>query len=539
MILATSLEASLPEITGRIIDNLFDNTTQNQIIFYAILVFLIIFFSSLFNFIATNASSWVSNKVVMDLRVEMFNKLLKLPKKYFDKTPTGKTISRLVYDVEQLSAMASNIWLDLIKAFLSVVILVGYLFWTSWQLSLVLLIILPIVYLVVKASSSKMKQASITVQQSMGDITHHINENVVGNILVKIYDIYNISYQRFNSLANIIRQKKFRVNNVAAINALIVNILIGLSLAFVVYFAATYAKMSAGEFMAFFTAMGMLIKPAKSLVNINRPIQQSLAAGESVFNFLAENTERENGKNIDIIGNIEFKNVIFAYDEKPVLNGVNFTIKQGESLALVGATGSGKSTITSLIAGFYPIANGQIFIDNFDINELSLKCLRGNIAIVEQKVNLLSDSIKNNISPNKDVAIDSLIASSKIANAYDFIDKLDNKFEQIIGNNGVELSGGQAQRLAIARAVIKNAKILILDEATSALDSKTEKLVQKSIEKLQQGKTTIIIAHRLSTIINADKIAVIDNGKVVEFGTHQELLELKNHYHKLYEHQFK
>jgi subfamily B ATP-binding cassette protein MsbA len=539
MILATSLEASLPEITGRIIDNLFDNTTQNQIIFYAILVFLIIFFSSLFNFIATNASSWVSNKVVMDLRVEMFNKLLKLPKKYFDKTPTGKTISRLVYDVEQLSAMASNIWLDLIKAFLSVVILVGYLFWTSWQLSLVLLIILPIVYLVVKASSSKMKQASITVQQSMGDITHHINENVVGNILVKIYDIYNISYQRFNSLANIIRQKKFRVNNVAAINALIVNILIGLSLAFVVYFAATYAKMSAGEFMAFFTAMGMLIKPAKSLVNINRPIQQSLAAGESVFNFLAENTERENGKNIDIIGNIEFKNVIFAYDEKPVLNGVSFTIKQGESLALVGATGSGKSTITSLIAGFYPIANGQIFIDNFDINELSLKCLRGNIAIVEQKVNLLSDSIKNNISPNKDVAIDSLIASSKIANAYDFIDKLDNKFEQIIGNNGVELSGGQAQRLAIARAVIKNAKILILDEATSALDSKTEKLVQKSIEKLQQGKTTIIIAHRLSTIINADKIAVIDNGKVVEFGTHQELLELKNHYHKLYEHQFK
>jgi subfamily B ATP-binding cassette protein MsbA len=469
----------------------------------------------------------------------MFNKLLKLPKKYFDKTPTGKTISRLVYDVEQLSAMASNIWLDLIKAFLSVVILVGYLFWTSWQLSLVLLIILPIVYLVVKASSSKMKQASITVQQSMGDITHHINENVVGNILVKIYDIYNISYQRFNSLANIIRQKKFRVNNVAAINALIVNILIGLSLAFVVYFAATYAKMSAGEFMAFFTAMGMLIKPAKSLVNINRPIQQSLAAGESVFNFLAENTERENGKNIDIIGNIEFKNVIFAYDEKPVLNGVSFTIKQGESLALVGATGSGKSTITSLIAGFYPIANGQIFIDNFDINELSLKCLRGNIAIVEQKVNLLSDSIKNNISPNKDVAIDSLIASSKIANAYDFIDKLDNKFEQIIGNNGVELSGGQAQRLAIARAVIKNAKILILDEATSALDSKTEKLVQKSIEKLQQGKTTIIIAHRLSTIINADKIAVIDNGKVVEFGTHQELLELKNHYHKLYEHQFK
>jgi subfamily B ATP-binding cassette protein MsbA len=534
MILATTLQTILPEITGKIIDNLFSKNNDNDALYYSLLIFGVIFVSAFFTFISTNISSSVANKVVAKLRVEMFSKLLKLPKTYFDNNDSGKTLSKLTFNTEQVASIASTLWLDLIRAVITVLGLTIYLFWSSWQLSLSLIVVLPLIFLTIKATSIRIKNASNIVQESMGSATSHIGESINNIVMVKIYQMFDKRSNDFKKLANKIRLKNFRVDNISASNALIVNTLIGSCLGLVVYFSATSLKMSAGEFMAFFSAMAMLIKPSKTLVSINKPLQKALAAGESIFELLDEKIEKSGVKTPKITGAIEFKNVGFSYGKKQILSGVSFKINQGESLALVGSTGSGKSTIAALVSRFYNKNSGEILIDGINIEDISLDNLRENIALVEQRVNLFTGSIKENIT-NKNIDKNNFDAILKNANAFDFVNSLENSENSLIGNNGVSLSGGQAQRLSIARAIAKNAPILILDEATSALDSKTENEVQEALNKLQTGKTTIIIAHRLSTIQNADKIAVVKDGKIAEIGSHDELLKLSGEYHKLYQ----
>lgn len=534
MILATALESALPEVTGRIIDNLFNNNDSSQSLFYGSLIFIIIFISSVFALISTSSSAWISSKIIMQIRVDMFAKLLNFPKTYFDKISSGVLLSKITFDVEQIADMTAGIWLNFVKSSISVIVLTGYLFWTNWQLSTSLVILLPLIYLILKLSARRMKRNSNILQQSMGKLTNHANENIIGNNIVKIYQTYVISKQKFNILANKIRLNSFKVDNIAALNTAVVNILIGICLAFVVYFSSAYLAMSAGEFMAFFTAMGMLVKPTKNLVGMNKIFQKALAAGESVFTLLDEKVELKGKLFPQIMGNIQFENVSFAYAKKPVLNNISFSVMAGESLALVGSTGSGKSTIASLIANFYQISSGKISIDGIDITKINLEHLRRNIAIVEQNTMLFNDNVQNNISPNQDILIKDIKNAANVANATDFIDNLEDGFAAEIGNNGNKLSGGQRQRLAIARAIAKNTPILIFDEATAALDNKTEKQVVDAIDKMQKNRTTIIIAHRLSTIINADKIIVLNHGKIVEFGTHAELLKNNNEYSQLY-----
>ncbi len=544
MMFATALESSIPEITGRIVDELFAAERDQQVaLIYALALFGVIVLSSIFAMTSTAASSWVSNKVIMDLRVDMFAKLLRLPKSYFDQHPTGKTLSKLTFDVEQIAAAASSIWLDFIKSSMSVIILVGYLFYKNWQLSLTLLILLPLVYLAVKLSSNRMRSSSKKVQNSMGRMTHLLDENISGSSLVKIYHAQEQESKKFNDLIKNIRQQRFKVDMTGAFNTGFVNILIGLSLGSVVYFSSTLLVMSAGEFLSFFTAMGMLVKPAKSLVNINKPLQTAMAAGESVFGLIDEDEEHNSGtKQLKKSkGAIKFNHVSFGYnDETTVLDDISLDIKPGETVALVGSTGSGKTTIIQLLAKFYSPTAGSITIDGIDIAEFEVDSLRSQIAFVDQNVRLFNDTVKGNIALGQiDTMSDTQIEhAAKVSNAHEFIQELSDQFDTEIGEDGAKLSGGQRQRLAIARAIAKDSPILILDEATSALDSATEKQVQAAIDEMQKDRTTIIIAHRLSTVQKADRIVVLRRGEIIEQGSHKDLIDAKGEYASLYKHQF-
>ena len=543
MVFATLLETAIPEITGQIVDTLFSsNRPKNEAFSYSVILFSVIALSSLFALISISASSWISNKVIMDLRVNMFTKLLRLPKSYFDKNTTGETLSKLTFDVEQISAAASTIWLEFIKSSFTVIILTGYLFYKSFLLSLSLIVLLPLVYLAVRFSTSRIRKGSARVQESMGKMTHLLDENISGNDLIKIYQAQETETNKFFSIINTIRQQRFKVDMAGGLNTSIVNALIGLSLAFVVYFSSTYLVMSAGDFLAYFTAMGMLVKPAKTLININKPLQQAIVAGKSVFSLIDESPESNPSKNPihSISGEICFDNVSFSYgNEKSSLANINLTIKKGETIALVGSTGSGKTTMVNLLTRFYNPSSGQILIDGQDIVSYELESYRSNFSYVDQNVRLFNDTISGNIAfgQKESMSMDLIRNAAKVSNSIEFIEKLDKKFDSDIGEDGVTLSGGQRQRLSIARAIAKDSPILILDEATSALDSATEKLVQSAINKMQQDRTTIIIAHRLTTIQNADRIIVLKNGEIIEQGTHLELIKNAGEYSKLHQQQ--
>ena len=544
MVFATVLEASIPEITGQIVDTLFAVERSNEeALFYSLTLFAVIALSSLFSLTSVSASSWISNKVIMDLRVGMFAKLLKLPKAYFDKHTTGETLSKLTFDVEQISAAASTIWLNFIKSSLTVVLLTAYLFYKNYLLSLTLLVLLPLVYLAVKFSTSRIRSGSKNVQDSMGKMTHLLDENISGSDLVKIYHAQDNEQSKFFKLINTIRQQRFKVDMAGGLNTSVVNTLIGLSLACVVFISSTYLTMSAGDFLAFFTAMAMLVKPAKTLININKPLQQAIVAAISVFSLIDEKTEINVGNQIldQVKGDINFINVSFSYDgEKSPIKNINLNIKRGETVALVGSTGSGKTTLVNLLTRFYKPSSGKITIDEINIDEFELKSFRSKIALVDQHVRLFNDTVKGNIAFGQKDSMPqkSIIHAAEVSNSVEFIEKLDNQFDTEIGEDGIILSGGQRQRLSIARAIAKDSPILILDEATSALDSATERLVQSAINKMQQGRTTIIIAHRLSTIQNADRIIVLKEGKIIEQGSHEQLIKASGEYAKLNQQQF-
>jgi subfamily B ATP-binding cassette protein MsbA len=545
MILATALESSIPEITGQIVDKLFNaERSSSTTVLYSLIIFGVISLSAIFSLISLSTNSWVANKVVMDIRVDMFKKLLKLPKKFFDRTSSGKILSKLTFDVEQIAGAASTIWLDFIKASVTVFILVIYLFYKNWQLSLSLIVILPIVFIAVKKSSSRMRNSSSEVQKSIGNMTHLLEENISGNSVIKIFEAEKYEKDKFDHQVNNVRQQRFKVDLTAAINSNLINILLGLSLAMVVYFSSFSLQMTAGEFLSYFTALAMLIKPAKTLVNINKPFQVALAAGQSVFTFLNEEEESNNGKKSvkKLNGDINFENILFSYEpNKLVLNNFSLSVKAGETIAIVGPTGSGKTTIIDLLTKFYTPQSGSIFIDGIDIKKLNNHSLRSNIAFVDQGTRLFNDTIRANIALGKlnEMSLETVKESAVKAEAIEFIDNLEKQFDTDIGDNGQLLSGGQRQRLAIARAIAKDASILILDEATSALDSSTEKLVQKSIAKMTQDKTTIVIAHRLSTIQNADRIIVLKSGEIIEEGTHESLIKNNGYYSQLVKDQYK
>ena len=543
MVFATVLESSIPEITGQIVDTLFvEERSPSNATYFSLGLLLVFTLAAFFILISTSISSWVSNKVIADIRKDMFEKIQYLPKSFFDNSTSGQIISKFTFDVEQIAAIASSIWIGLIKSALTVVILTIYLFYKSWELSLSLIVISPFLFYAVKNTASKMRNSSDLVQSSMGDLTHLLKENIQGNSIIKIYGAMNYEVKKFFKVITSIRQQRFKVDVAGALNSNLINILVGFALAFVVYFSSLFLNLTGGEFLSYFTALAMIIKPAKTLIDINKPLQIAIAAGESVFHFLDEEIEKDNGtKKISILKKgIEFRNISFSYtNTNTVLSNLCLNIKKGQKVAIVGPTGSGKSTIIELLFKFYNPVSGEILIDGINISEIDNSSLRNLISYVDQNNWISNDTIQNNITlGNTKISKKEIINASIKSNSNSFIENLADQYDYRVGDEGKLLSGGQKQRLSIARAIVKDSPILVLDEATSALDSKTENLVQSAIDKMSKGKTTIIIAHRLSTVQSADLIVVLDKGKVIESGKHSELLKNNNYYSKLIESQF-
>jgi subfamily B ATP-binding cassette protein MsbA len=481
---------------------------------------------------------WVSRKIVEKLRYDIFDNLIKLPIFYFDSNTTGILISKITYETEQLQTIITKVTLIALRDSFTIIAVVSYMFYLNALLAFFVLIILPITAYFIKKIIPKLRDAADEFQRLMGDITKIAEEAISGQRIVKIFGAAKYERDRFSKSISRNRQMGTKLARLSATNSLIIEIIVGLLFAGVLHYSLS--NLSPGEFIAFIGAVVLITTPIKRLSALNEQIQIGYAAAVSIFSVMDEKKEKDLGKHNlkKAKGMIEFINVCFSYpkNNKAVLSDINFSIKAGEKVALVGKSGGGKTTLLNLIPKFYDVSSGSILLDNFDINEISNNSLRKNLALVSQDTILFNDTIFNNIAYGnlKSVSLEKVKKAAKAANAFEFINELPNGFNHVIGDRGVRLSGGQKQRIAIARAILKNAPILLLDEATSALDSESERMVQAALDNLMTNKTSIVIAHRLSTIKNADKIIVMDQGKIVGVGKHNTLVKNNKFYLKIY-----
>ncbi len=495
-------------------------------------------------FIGNYFMSKVGFGIVHDLRSELFEKLHDLPKSYFDANQSGQLINRITFTTTQVSAAASNAVKTLIREGFLLIGLFIYLLILNFKLTLLLIGTAPLIALIVYVAGKRLKKLAKKIQTAMGDVTHIASEAVDGHVEIKSFNAQEYENARFLVANNSNKNQNLKLEATGNMATPIIQVLVSISLSIVAYFALGAQlgiSLDAETFVAFFTAAGLMAKPIRQLSNINIIIQKGLAAANEIFEQLDQDIEEDEGINEDKIeGRIDFENINFSYDTgKQILSNISFSIEKNETIAIVGKSGSGKSTIANLIPRFYNHSSGEILIDGKSISEFSLKHLRSSISIVNQSPSLFNDTISKNIAYGDDsVDVEKLKESAKLSGCDEFISNLPEGYESEIGDDGVLLSGGQRQRLAIARAFYKDSPIIILDEATSALDTESELIVQEALEKLITDRTTIVIAHRLSTIENASKIIVLDNGEISETGTHEELIKNESIYHSLYKNKF-
>lgn len=513
-----------------------------------LLIILIFVIRGVSGYASTYYISWAGWKVIKSIRSEIFNKYLNLPTQYYDNASSGELISKITFNSQNVANAATSALTVIVRDTLTVIGLFSLLFYLSWQLSLCFLLIGPIIGIIVNRVSRVFRRISHGIQDSMGEVSHVIEEAVEGQRVVKIFGGHEYERGQFEKVNELNRELNMRQTAAKAANVPIIQFLIAVALSIIIYLATSgtmIEDISPGTFMAFVSAMLMLFAPVRRLTMLNLQLQKGIAAGESLFAILDQEPEPDFGtRKLDTVkGDISFSNVVFRYsDDKPaVLDEVSLDIKAGETIALVGESGSGKTSLVNLLPRLYQLNGGQITVDDVSINDIKLDSLRSKIAYVSQDVTLFNDTIANNIAYGAlgDVPLEQVKEASIAAHADDFIQRLDDGYNTYIGENGVMLSGGQRQRLAIARALLKNAPILILDEATSALDTQSERKVQEGLDTLLKGRTTLVIAHRLSTIENADRIVVMRHGKLAEQGTHTELLQAGGHYAYLHSLQFK
>jgi subfamily B ATP-binding cassette protein MsbA len=488
-------------------------------------------------------SQWIAQKAILAIRKDMYRKMQHLPFDVFLSYSTGKLMSKITYDVPQASTALSTAWVTLIRDTLTVFALLAYLLYISWQLTLILFLIGPVVAFIIDRASKLMRHSSKAMQSNMGQLTQRLEEGLTAHQDIKVYGAEQYEQNRFQYSATELLNNTMKVTKVSALNVPLVQVLAAIALAGIVYLALQMSadnQFTTGELLAYITAMALIFEPIRRLTSINEVIQKGMAASESIFELLDQPDEPNNGQKVltNLKGELVFVKVDFRYpnSQTPAISNLNIKIPAGQTTALVGQSGSGKSTLVNLIARFYDPTSGQIRLDGENILTLDRYFLRRQIALVSQKVTLFDDTVAANIAYGLDnVSREEIIAAAKAAYAWEFIEKFPLGLDTNIGENGNQLSGGQRQRLAIARAFLKNAPILIFDEATSALDNQSEKMIQRAMDKLKQNRTVIIIAHRLSTIENADQIAVLDQGKLVELGSHQTLIEQQGFYAKLYQ----
>lgn len=485
--------------------------------------------------------TWVARSVVKVLRQAVFTHIIKLPSDYYDEATSGQMLSKILYDVEQVAQVSADALTDFVQNSCLVFGLLTVMMVICWQLSLMFLLTIPFVGIIVNFTNKRVRRISHKVQKSMGQVTEIAAEAIDGYRVVRIFGGEQYEAGKFRDATETSRINDMKVAVSKAINVAGVQFVIAIGIAVIIFAAtklATVIAISAGSFVAIIAAMLQLIKPIKTLTNLNATIQRGLAGAESVFVLLDKSVEPEGGRSLTqrVEGVIAFEKVSFRYRHGPeVLRDVSFTVNAGETVALVGHSGSGKTTIASLLPRFYDVTHGHVTLDGHAINELSLTSLREQIALVSQQVMLFNDTLANNIAYGRsDVSRQAIIEAAKLAFADEFITRLPDGYDTMVGENGVLLSGGQRQRLAIARAILKNAPVLILDEATSALDSESEQYIQSALDEVTKNRTTLVIAHRLSTIKRAHKIVVLKQGRVVEQGSHTQLLHVNGHYAKLY-----
>ena len=488
----------------------------------------------------------VSTRLVFDLRKNLFKSLIYLPSNFYDSNNSGHLLSRITFNVAQINEAGTAAITIIVREGLIVIGLLSYLFYLNWQLTAFLFLASPFILLVVSIAGKRMKRVSTRIQNSMGDVTQVSSESISANKEIKIFGQQESEIKKFNSVNTNNRAQNLKLETTNSLQSPIIQLFLAMALAVITWVAldsSFFNRMSPGTFIAFFGAAAMLPRPIRQLSMTNSMIQKGLAAAEVIFQQMDLKPEINKGaiELSDVKGSISFENVFFSYSEnEQVLDDISFTVSKGDTLAIVGQSGSGKSTLVNLIPRFYEISNGKVTIDDCDIKDIQLENLRSHVSIVSQNTVLFNDSVKNNISYANPNATDlEITEAAKKANAHDFIEKLPRGYDTIIGDDGTLISGGQRQRIAIARALLKDAPILILDEATSALDSESENQIQQAIDNLKIGKTTIVIAHRLSTVENAENIIVLKNGEIVENGSHEELMSLENSYYDLYKNQFK
>ena len=547
MMIVAATEPALPAILKPLLDGTFVEKDATVMRWMPLVIVALFAVRGLAEYVAHYSITWVGQKVVMDLRNAMFRKLLELPTPYYDDHPTGNLISKLTFDVTQVTAAATSVLTVVFKDTLSIVGLVAWMLWLNWRLTLLSLVIAPIIIIVVRLISVRLRRASRDAQQAMGDITQVLGEAADGHKVVKLFGGQQYEAGRFDDQANRLRRLAMKQAAAAAASVPIVQWVAAVALAIIIYLATRQSsadEITVGGFVSFITAMLMLTAPLKRITSVNEPLQRGLAAAESVFELIDQVSEPDPGTTeiARARGEIRFETVCFTYGdrERLALNAIDLAIAPGETVALVGASGSGKSTLANLVPRFYHPTRGRITLDGHDLETLRLASLRANIALVSQDVVLFNDTVAANIAYGamNGATESGIIAAAEAAHAMEFIGHMPEALRTLVGENGVKLSGGQRQRIAIARALLKNAPVLILDEATSALDSESERHVQAALETLMQGRTTLVIAHRLSTVERADRIVVLDRGRIAEIGTHRELLERSGIYAKLYRIQF-
>lgn len=495
------------------------------------------------SFLSGYYMSWIARTVIRDMRDKMFEHMLRLPVNYYDTHSSGGLLSKMVYDVEQLAEASSTVITVLIRDSLTVLVLLALLLYYSFDLTLILFLVTPFLAILIVYVSRRFRKLSHRIQNSMGDVSSVTEESIEANREIKVFGGQTYEINHFNSINHHNRRQFLKMAATNALSSPVIQFIVAIAFALIVYLAVK-EQMSVGEFGSYLTTMFLLMQHARKLTSVNAGLQKGIAAAQSVFSFLDAREEVDTGKQkLDrVSGNIHFEHVSFTYQEKGdrVLDNIDLDIKAGQTIAFVGRSGAGKTTLVSLLPRFYDISEGKITLDGTDINQLELENLRSHIALVSQHVTLFDDTIKHNIAYGAlgDVSDETVIEAARAAHALEFIEKLPEGFDTIVGENGVLLSGGQRQRLAIARAMLKNAPVLILDEATSALDTESERYIQTALSGLMKNRTTLVIAHRLSTIENAHKIVVMHQGKIVESGSHAELIEQNGHYAALHKMQF-
>src|SRR5579859_1420998 len=548
MVAAAATEPLFPAFLRPLLDSGFrPGGAKWPPIVYALGIVAIFVIRGLLSFVSSYCTAWVGNRVVLDLRSAMFSRLVRFPTRFFDDNSSGVLLSKVAYDVAGVTAAATTVLTVGVQDSIKVIVLLGYLFWINWKLTLIAVVVGPAIAFAVRLLSRRLRTMARGAQHAMGDLAHVLEETIECHRVVKIFGGQDYEMRRFGHANQKLRGFNMRQAVPAALTTPITHTLASVALAIIIYIAlrdSLASQTTVGEFASFVLAMLMLLTPLKHLTEINAPLQRGLAAAESVFGMVDTPIEEDRGTVLlpRARGEVAYDDVTFTYPTRtePALSGISLQIKPGETVALVGPSGGGKTSLVNLLPRFYVPTAGRILLDGHDLQTLSLESLRSNIALVSQDVVLFNDSIYANIAYGRmgGASEREVVAAAEAAHALGFIRETPEGLNTLVGENGLRLSGGQRQRLAIARALLKDAPVLILDEATSALDSESERQVQAALEVLMRGRTTIVIDHRLSTIENADRIVVLERGRVVEAGRHADLLAKEGAYARLYRIQY-